>query len=134
VKEKKMDKTTFLKRRGEMRREPLDKCHGGIGALDWIEVLDGKDLKEKGLNFVHDDILPPGVSIGNHRHTRDEEYYYIVSGTGTMTLDQERFEVIGGDMTAVYPGGVHGLENTGSEDLRIIVISARPSSIADGGD
>jgi mannose-6-phosphate isomerase-like protein (cupin superfamily) len=120
-----MDQTTFLKKRKVMRREPLEKCHGGIGALDWIEVLDGEDLKGKGLNFVHDDILPPGVSIGVHKHTGDEEYYYIVSGKGIMTLDQERMEVTMGDITAVYPGGMHGLENTGSEDLRIIVISAR---------
>jgi uncharacterized cupin superfamily protein len=118
-----MNKTTFLKKREDMLRQPLENCHDGKGALDWIVVLDGDDLKERGLNFVHDDILPPGVSIGNHRHTGDEEYYYIVSGKGIMTLDQERIEVNGGDITAVYPGGVHGLENTGNEDLRIIVIS-----------
>ena len=121
-----MQKTTFLKKRKEMRREPLENCHGGVGALDWIEVLDGNDLKGKGLLFVHDDILPPGVSIGVHHHADDEEYYYIVSGTGVMTLDDRRFEVSDGDMTAVYPGGVHGLQNTGSEDMRIIVISAHP--------
>ena len=106
-----------------MLRQPLENCHDGKGALDWIVVLDGDDLKERGLNFVHDDILPPGASIGDHRHTGDEEYYYIVSGKGIMTLDQDRIEVAGGDITAVYPGGVHGLENTGNEDLRIIVIS-----------
>ncbi len=120
-----MAETTFLKRRKDMLHQPLENCHGGVGALDWVIVLDGADLKQRGLNFVHDDILPPGVSIGNHLHSGDEEYYYIVSGTGMMTLDQERFEVSAGDMTAVYPGGVHGLENTGSEDLRIIVICAR---------
>ncbi len=129
-----MSKTTFLKKRKDMRREPLDKCHGGVGALDWIEVLDGNDLKERGLNFVHDDILPPGVSIGPHRHTGDEEYYYIVSGNGVMTLDDQRFEVAGGDITAVYPGGVHGLENTSSDDLRIIVISTHPHARATGGE
>jgi uncharacterized RmlC-like cupin family protein len=123
--EEKMNKTTLLKRREDMLREPLENCHGGIGALDWIVVLDHHDLKERGLNFIHDDILPPGVSIGHHQHTGDEEYYYIVSGKGHMTLDDERFEVKGGDITAVYPGGMHGLENTGTEDLRIIVISVR---------
>jgi uncharacterized cupin superfamily protein len=122
---RKMNKTTFLKKRNEMLCQPLENCHDGKGALDWVEVLDHNDLKERGLNFVHDDILPPGVSIGNHKHTRDEEYYYIVSGKGIMTLDDQRIEVSGGDMTAVYPGGMHGLENTGSEDLRIIVISAK---------
>jgi len=120
-----MEKTTFLKKSADMPRQPLENCHGGVGALDWIVVLDQADLKGKGLNFVHDDILPPGVSIGPHAHTRDEEYYYIVSGKGVMTLDEERIEVTGGDMTAVYPGGLHGLENNGTEDMRIIVISAR---------
>ncbi len=119
-----MSKTTFLKKREDMLHQPLENCHGGIGALDWVVVLDGKDLKERGLDFIHDDILPPGVSIGNHKHTGDEEYYYIVSGKGVMTLDQDRFDVKAGDITAVYPGGVHGLENTSNEDLRIIVISA----------
>jgi mannose-6-phosphate isomerase-like protein (cupin superfamily) len=120
-----MSQTTFLKKRIGMRHQPLENCHDGKGALDWVEVLDHNDLNQKGLNFVHDDILPPGVSIGNHKHTGDEEYYYIVSGNGIMTLDQQRFEVSSGDITAVYPGGTHGLENTGSEDLRIIVISAK---------
>jgi quercetin dioxygenase-like cupin family protein len=118
-----------LKKKKDMLRQPLENCHDGQGALDWTEVLDEGDLKERGLNFVHDDVLPPGVSIGNHRHTEDEEYYYIVSGKGVMTLDQERFEVTAGDITAVYPGGMHGLENSGSEDLRILVISAHIKSL-----
>lgn len=106
-----------------MPRNPLPECHGGVGALDWIGVLGGDDLKGRHLNFVHDDILPPGVSIGVHRHERDEEYYYVVSGRGVMTLDGEQFEVESGDITAVYPGGAHGLENNADEDLRIIVVS-----------
>ena len=124
-----MKQTTTFKKRKDMPRQPLENCHDGKGALDWTVVLDGDDLKEGGLNFVHDDILPPGVSIGNHRHDTDEEYYYILSGKGVMTLDQERVEVTGGDITAVYPGGVHGLENTGNEDLHIFVFSVQHKTI-----
>ena len=71
------------------------------------------------------------MSIGTHRHYEDAEYYYIVSGKGIMTLDRERIEVAAGDITAVFPGGVHGLENTGDENLRIIVIgvNVRPNPI-----
>ena len=86
-------------------------------------VLDPDDLKEKRLRFIHDDILPPGVTVGVHEHTGDEEYYYILSGEGVMILDGERIPVRPGDITAVYPGGSHGLENTGEGDLRMIVIS-----------
>ncbi len=115
--------TTLIKKRDEMARAPLPECHGGEGALDWTRVLDGRETQGRHVNFIHDDILPPGVSIGVHRHEDDEEYYYVVSGTGAMTLDGQRHEVGPGDITAVYPGGEHGLENTSDADMRILVIS-----------
>ena len=118
-----MSSTTLIKKRKDMPREPLPGCHGGVGALDWIRVLDGQDAEGRHLNFMHDDILPPRVSIGVHRHEHDKEYYYVISGRGVMTLDGKRFEVATGDITAVYPGGTHGLENNADEDLRILVVS-----------
>ena len=121
------ENTVLMKHRPQMTRKPLEKCHGGVGALDWINVLGGEDLKGRRLRFVHDDILPPGVSIGVHPHTQDEEYYYILSGKGTMTLNDQCLEVSVGDITAVFPGGKHGLANTGTEDLRVIVLSVAAS-------
>ena len=118
-----MESTTLIKKRRDMPRKPLPECHGGKGALDWIEVLGNEDTRGRHLRFVHDDILPPNTSIGVHRHKHDEEYYYIISGRGVMTLDGERFEVEAGDITAVYPGGTHGLENNTDKDLRILVVS-----------
>jgi len=119
-----MSETTRIKRRAEMARRPLPECHGGVGALDWTRVLDGEETDGRHLRFMHDDILPPGVSIGVHRHEDDEEYYYVVAGHGVMTLDGARYDVGPGDITAVYAGGEHGLENTGDTDLRVLVISA----------
>jgi mannose-6-phosphate isomerase-like protein (cupin superfamily) len=117
------EKTTLIKRQEKMVRQPLPNCHDGEGTLDWTVVLDGEDAEDSHLNFIHDDVLPPGVSIGIHRHAHDEEYYYVVSGQGMMTLDGEQFRVKAGDITAVYPGGTHGLENDTDENLRIIVVS-----------
>jgi len=117
------ENTVLMKRRQQMPQKPLEECHGGKGAVEWIGLLGMEDLKCRRMRFIHDDILPPGVSIGVHKHTEDEEYCYIVSGSGTMTLDEQRVEVVAGDITAVFPGGIHGLENTGTADLRVIVIS-----------
>ena len=91
-------KTTLIKKRGEMRRQPLTNCH--------------------------DDVLAPGVSIGLHTHDK-EEYYYIISGKGTMTLNGERSTIEAGDITAIYPGGSHALVNDSDEDLRVLVIGLR---------
>ena len=38
-----------------------------------------------------------------------------------MHLDGTDHPVSAGDITAVYPGGTHGLINNGDEDLRVIV-------------
>ena len=105
-----------------MKREPLPECHGGKGALDWTEVLAPEQLKGRGLRYVHDDILAPGVSIGVHPHHDDEEYYYIISGRGVMTLDGKEYEVKAGDITGIAPGGTHGLFNNSEDDLRILVV------------
>lgn len=103
-----------------MRREPLPQCHDGQGVLDWTVVLEGHS---KHVSFIHDDVLPPGSSIGVHRHENDEEVYVILSGKGVMTLDGEEHEVGSGDVTVVFPGGSHGLENRSTEDLRILVFA-----------
>jgi uncharacterized cupin superfamily protein len=115
--------TTFLKNKGTMPCNDLERCHGGNGAIHWLGVLDGNDPGGKRVHFIHDDVLPPNSSIGVHKHTGDQEYYYIVSGCGVMTLDGREHKVTAGDITIVFPGGTHGLANRSDEDLRVIVTS-----------
>lgn len=117
--------TTFHKSSDKMIRKPLVNCHEGVGPLDWTNVVDGEDLPGKRLRFLHRNILHPGDSIGIHGHSVDEEYYYILSGEGTMTLDGKELRVGPGDLTGVFPGGSHGLRNTGEEQLHFIVFSVQ---------
>ncbi len=42
---------------------------------------------------------------------------------GIIILDGDEFEVGPGDITAVYPGGSHGLKNHTDGNLRVIVVS-----------
>lgn len=108
-----------------MTRRPLVNCHKGKGPLDWTNVVDDTDLPGKRLRFLHRNILHPGNSIGIHGHKLDEEYYYFLSGQGTMTLGGRPYTVGPGTITGVFPGGEHGLENTGDEDLHFIVFSVQ---------
>lgn len=117
--------TTYIKTKDKMKSEDLNHCHNGIGALQWIEVLDTNDPGGNRLNFMHDNIMPPNTTIGIHSHSDDQEYYYILSGSGVMTLDGKEYEVNSGDITAVFPGGEHGLENRSDEDLRLLVFSLK---------
>jgi len=65
-------------------------------------------------------VLHPGASIGYHLQ-KEEEIYYVVSGTGEMTMNDKKFAVQAGDAVLTLPGSSHGLKQTGKDDLVIII-------------
>ena len=65
--------------------------------------------------------LPPGASIGLHKHTNNEDVYLIVEGRGTFVgSDGKEVPVSAGDVTIARPGQSHSLRNTGRRPLRFI--------------
>jgi quercetin dioxygenase-like cupin family protein len=78
--------------------------------------------------------LEPGASEGDHTHPSDdpadnwEELYYVLSGTGTITIDDEPREIAPGDAILVPAGVDHGLYASGEESLRILLIFGRPAT------
>ena len=68
-------------------------------------------------------IIPPGASIGDHPHGNEEEVYAIMAGEGIATLDGRQRRVRPGDVMLNVPGGTHGLENDGTEDLVIFAFA-----------
>ena len=54
-------------------------------------------------------ILPPDTSIGYHRHDGMEEIYYVMSGTGYMTVNDHTFVVGPGDAVPCTCHDSHGL-------------------------
>ena len=47
--------------------------------------------------------------------------YYILSGTGVMQMNGKEFPVKPGDGILTRPGSSHGLKQTGSEDLTLMI-------------
>jgi mannose-6-phosphate isomerase-like protein (cupin superfamily) len=64
--------------------------------------------------------LKPGSGIGYHEQTEDE-IYYVLSGSGTMTVDGKSFDVGPGTAVLTRPGSSHGLKQTGDENLVIMI-------------
>src|SRR5688500_14125477 len=64
--------------------------------------------------------LKPGSGIGLHEQ-KEDEIYYVLSGTGTMTLDGKTVHVAAGTAILTRPGSSHSLRQTGSEDLVILI-------------
>lgn len=68
-------------------------------------------------------IIPPGKeSFLPHTHDQEEEWIYILSGSGTADVDGQELEVSEGDFMGFRtPSVVHHLRNTGSEELVYIM-------------
>ena len=65
-------------------------------------------------------MLHVGASIGYHKQSEDE-VYYILSGTGLMTINGEELVVKAGDAILTRTGSSHGLAQSGKEDLILII-------------
>ena len=70
--------------------------------------------------------LPPGASTGAHRHSKSEEIYYVLSGRGRMTVENETREVKPLDGILLPPGTLHILANIGEEPLVFLCCCAPP--------
>ena len=65
-------------------------------------------------------VLHPGAAIGYHLQ-KEDEVYYILSGTGIMQMNGKEFPVKAGDGILTRPGSSHGLKQTGNEDLVLMI-------------
>ncbi|EOD79418.1 hypothetical protein D515_01766 [Grimontia indica] len=93
-------------------------------------VRTGKSLGDlvglSGLGFHIVEIEPGFDSTEYHVHYFEDECVYILSGSATVTIDDEDFEVGEGDFIGYPAGGMpHVMTNTGDETLRCIVVGQR---------
>lgn len=65
-------------------------------------------------------VLKKGSAIGYHLQ-KDDEIYYIASGTGIMKMNNDSFTVKAGDAVLTRPGSSHSLQQTGNDELVVII-------------
>lgn len=104
--------------------EDLEGCHDGVGVLKHSSLFVDSDF-QSAMHFMNYTVLPPETSIGLHTHKNDEEFYVILSGTGVMTVNGEKSSVSPGDVYVNPPFGTHMLENTGDEEMRVLVFEVK---------
>ena len=102
-------KTHFLNDRA--RR--VNKSLGDAGGLTGI-----------GVHLIEVD--PGDMTTEHHTHYHEDECVYVLSGTATAVIGDERFPIRPGDFIAHPKGGpAHHIENTGTEPFCALVIGER---------
>ena len=101
--------------RNEMKSEDKERMRDGEGTTRLLYLLDA--ASEKNARMFAEVTLNPNCSIGYHRHDSETEYYFILSGTGTVNDDGKEVQVKQGDSVITGNGASHGIKNTGSVPL-----------------
>ena len=69
-------------------------------------------------------VLTPGQAQKPHEHAGEDKCYFVLEGRGTVTSGAETFDAAPGQLVWCPAGDAHGVKNTGSEDLRLLVFMA----------
>jgi len=94
---------------------------GGKGEVTIRHYFKQDEIKA-GCRFCARLVLPPGASIGPHRHETEDEIYIIERGTGILDDGSRKIKVGPGDAVLTGNGQSHSIENTGTEPLEIIAV------------
>jgi len=105
------DSKPFITRDGARIRSILDRTNAPVQNQSLAEAT-----------------LPPGAANRKHRHPNAEEIYFVLSGCGSMTVNDETRAVRPQDAVLIPPGAAHRLENTGDAPLVFLCCCAPPYS------
>ena len=90
-------------------------AHGGNGVMDIKFAFKdyqhyGNDNDSKWNCFAVAE-LPVGATAGYHKHEDTDEFFYIIDGVATITIDGEAKEIKKGDIILTRKGSSHGITN-----------------------
>jgi mannose-6-phosphate isomerase-like protein (cupin superfamily) len=97
-------------------------CHGlGVRVVHPVNAM--APSKNLGLVMFY---VPPHAILPPGSH-ETEETYVILEGRGRMTFAHFQRDVAKGDFVYLPPWCVHGIENTGTETLVILIATSPPN-------
>ncbi len=110
----------MIRKEDEMKTEIKEKMRDGEGQVTIRHMVSKEEMV--GGRLFATLILPPGASIGPHRHEGETEYYAIISGKGEVTEDDGKKTVTTGDIVVTGGGASHSIANTGEGPLEFIAV------------
>jgi mannose-6-phosphate isomerase-like protein (cupin superfamily) len=81
-------------------------------------------------------VLPPGDAEGDagNRHRGADQWLYVVSGTGTATVNRKRHRLRAGTLLLIERGDEHEIRNTGRAPLRTLNVYVPPAYTKSGDE
>ncbi len=94
------------------------------------EKLQKLNLFETAQMFCDVYCLEPGQAQKPHAHAGATKFYFVLEGRGTFTVGETKRELGRGELAWSAPGESHGVANTSSERLVLLVAMAPNPNVA----
>lgn len=113
--------TSLIRNFLDAPKDRREGSHGGLGPYELFEIWGRTDFSSN-VDFMDRMLVPPGSSVGLHKHGNNEEMYIVLDGQATMTVEGRPVAVKKGDMILNPTFGEHGLVNDSEADIDLLVI------------
>jgi mannose-6-phosphate isomerase-like protein (cupin superfamily) len=100
---------------------PAEGKAGFLGSIGVRFMIDGPTTGES-FSLVEHPMSPRALAAPLHRHTREDEYSYVIEGRMGALLGDEVLEAGPGDLVFKPRGEWHTFWNAGDEPCRILEI------------
>ena len=95
--------------------------------LSWLITADSVGAEHCSMCMIR---VAPGQTVRPaHSHPNGEEAIYIVTGSGRVMIDGTVQPVSAGSAVLFPQGKIHMLQNSGTEEMKVVCFFAPPSSL-----
>ena len=100
---------------------PADGKAGFLGSIGVRFMIDGQEAGQR-FSLVEHPMSPRALAAPLHRHTREDEYSYVIEGRMGALLGDQVLEADTGDLVFKPRGEWHTFWNAGDEPCRVLEI------------
>jgi mannose-6-phosphate isomerase-like protein (cupin superfamily) len=104
-----------------IREADLKKSTGDWGSIEIYTAEGTPTVGTSSMLTAELEFLPGQRLQPPHRHV-NEEFQYVIEGSGTWHLNGQDIPLQKGDLMYAKPGDLHGIANTGTVPLRFFVV------------